>query len=828
MSRATIDFGIDLGTTNSAIALFKDGATHVFKTNDHAEAMPSAIYCSSAGSLIVGARAKNNMQTEDKCSDVQVAFKRHMGEAKNLLFPASGRSMTPQELSAEILKQLRGFVQRDTGESPRAAVITVPAAFKAPATKATLEAAKLAGIEVSPLIQEPVAAAMAFGYAAGETKSRWLVFDLGGGTFDAAIIRSEDGDIRVVAHEGNNHLGGTDMDQAIMEKLILPAVVGAFGSRADTPGVRGKLMRAAESIKIQLSQSINAVELIEGIGGKDEFEFAATRSDIQAVVEGTIHHAIRLAKKLLAEARLGAGDIERVILVGGPTQMPLLREMVGSELGILVDHSADPFTVVARGAAIFAATKPLPVAQIENKLGEFKVRLDYTAIGPDEDPDMCGQVIANGGENFDGWSLEFINRTMQPEWTSGTNALREDGTFRARLLATRGKTNEFEMLLRDGTGRLHKTVPSRLPYTIGTGQPEHQPLTNNVGLALYDNTVLTLFEAGTALPAQFKDVRVTSGTVQRSSIGSVLSLPLVEGKHRRADRNTVIGRVNIPASTLRRDLPAGSDVELTVKVNDDRSYEYSIYIPYLDQEFHDGEGGGLEKIVDVTHVPTVERLRADAREAKERIATLRRKVLLSGQSECKESLREIDAEKCEQILDRIVDPLEAGRIDAAKEDEAVRSLQARLDEIEEGLAWPEMVQRARKAIDEVTLEVATSGAFDDKNELRDRVNLLEDSIAMRDASLLEQRVTELISLKFAVLQRRPEFWAGLYSFLEQNRQLMRSPADAARLLGIAQRAVHGNDLNALQTACRELISLLPNEVASKAGGLFQEGKVGLR
>ena len=268
MNRTTIDFGIDLGTTNSAVAVFtgtQGEPTKIIKNTtdgNDADITPSAIYINKKGALRVGRRAKDRIEDEDE--DVHTEFKRQMGTDHIYSFKSSGQSRSPEELSAEVLKSLRADVQQRTGEVVEASVITVPAAFELHQCDATRKAAQLAGFKQSPLLQEPVAAALAYGFQADQEKAYWLVYDFGGGTFDAAIIKSEEGTIHVVHHGGDNFLGGSNIDWAIVEKLIAPRVVKDFGLTDFTRGNKkwqrafAKLKRAAEIAKIDLSRSERA------------------------------------------------------------------------------------------------------------------------------------------------------------------------------------------------------------------------------------------------------------------------------------------------------------------------------------------------------------------------------------------------------------------------------------------------------------------------------------------------------------------------------------------------------------------------------------------
>src|SRR5919112_4119940 len=221
-----IDFGIDLGTTNSCVAQAAGGEVRVIQNNDQMNVTPSVVRVLKSGSLLVGRRAYNALAEDPE--NVAHEVKRLMGQRYAKTFPASGRVMTPEEISAEVLKSLLADARRRAGEDVRAAVVTVPAAFTALQCEATARAAQLAGLEEYPLLQEPIAAAVAYGAAAGVRDQRWLVFDLGGGTLDVAVVSTRDGRLNVLEHRGDNHLGGKDVDRALAQNVLLPFLAGQF------------------------------------------------------------------------------------------------------------------------------------------------------------------------------------------------------------------------------------------------------------------------------------------------------------------------------------------------------------------------------------------------------------------------------------------------------------------------------------------------------------------------------------------------------------------------------------------------------------------------
>ena len=334
-----------------------------------------------------------------------VEFKRRMGTGHRYHFKSSGQTRSPVELSAEVLKSLRADVQQRVGEAIEAAVITVPAAFELHQCEATRQAALLAGFKDSPLLQEPVAAALADGFQVQDQKAYWLVYDFGGGTFDAAIIKAEEGTINVVNHGGDNFLGGSDIDWAIVESLLVPRILEQHllenFNRGNTQWRQAfaKLKRAAETAKIDLSRSDRAVletcRFEDESGREIEFEAELHRDHMVRVAEPIIQRSIDICKRVLFEKNLDAKAIERVILVGGPTLAPYFRNKLSEGLGIALDHSVDPLTVVAKGAAVFAGTQKLQASPGANAAtGDFSIDLKYQPVGVDGTPNVGAKVVA--------------------------------------------------------------------------------------------------------------------------------------------------------------------------------------------------------------------------------------------------------------------------------------------------------------------------------------------------------------------------------------------------------------------------------------------------
>lgn len=826
MNRNTIDFGIDLGTTNSSIAVLRGTDTEVVKNNENMEITPSAVWIDKKSSLYVGRHAKERLivDFENAASE----FKLLMGTNTETSFKRSGRKMKPEELSAEILKSLKADVMQRTGEDIEAAVITVPAAFDLPQCKATEAAARLAGLKVSPLLQEPVAAAMAYGFQHEGKKSFWLVYDLGGGTFDAAIIQVRDGMIQVVNHGGDNQLGGKLIDWRIIEVLILPTLKREYDLPEFNRGNKrwlaafAKLKKAAEESKIRVSRDKSAEIFIESLcldanGEQVQLEYELSRADVARLAEPFIRRSINICKKVLSESRLGIQDIEKVLLVGGPTLAPYLREMLEDKkggLGIPLDFSIDPLTVVSRGAAIFAGTQRLtgltskPVAA-----GQFKVELEYEPIGPDIDPLITGKVIAADNQTLTGFTIEFVNADSRPPWRSGKVSLDRDGVFVTNLWAEKGRRNAFQIELYDSTGRKRETVPDHLTYTIGTTITE-QPLIHSIGVAEANNEYRPHFEKGTPLPARKRVNFITTVAVRKGQPDSLIVIAVIEGDNQRADRNRIIGRLEISGTDVNRDVPAGSEVEITIEMDQSRLVKAKAYIPILDQEFE------LPAFVTNQDSPQFEQLQKEVEAQNERLNQISEKAYDLGNPEADRILLQIEEEQVERDIQEALTASEADANAASTCQTRLLTLKSMLDDIEDALERPSLLAEAEEWLQKTRQAVQHHGEASERRRFVSLEQETQRAIEAQDIDQLRRKMDDLEEIYYRIARRQPDFWVGWLNYLESQREQMRERHKANQLFAQADRAISENDLPVLASSVRQLLDLLPEEERQEADRAF--------
>ncbi|MGH8881134.1 MAG: Hsp70 family protein, partial [Stackebrandtia sp.] len=465
--------------------------------------------------------------------------------------------------------------------------------------QATKDAGRIAGLNVLRIVNEPTAAALAYGLDKKKDETI-VVYDFGGGTFDAAVVKVEDGEFTVLNHAGDNFLGGKRVDWALVEDVLIPKAQREYGltslsrNNRRAAGAVSKLKIAAEEAKIELSrQDVCDIDLDLEIedGPRVAFEAILTRADVERAAAPLIERSIMLSRKALSERGLGAGDIERVILVGGMTQAPLLRQMLADPtdgLGIELDHSLDPVTVVARGAAIFAGTQQIPKsarAQPKPVEGQVELGLTYASAGPDLDPAVGGSATRDGTSDWSGYTIEFDrpHSDSQPPWNSGTVPLNADGTFGIRLRAVEGATSVFTVVLRDPHGSPVPVDQPQLSYrqvaVIG-GAPT---LSHSIGVGLSNNTVETLLPKDRELPSRKRVVLNTTMTVNKDSDSGLIRVPILSGEESKADRNTPIGMLELTSNEVKRSVPVDSEIEVSIKIDTSFQVRADAYIPLLDE-----------------------------------------------------------------------------------------------------------------------------------------------------------------------------------------------------------------------------------------------------
>lgn len=831
MSRTdTIDVGIDLGTTNSVVARSINGDIEIIK-NKNAEITPSMVAYDKRGTEIVGSAARNMSADPRKSQDVQSEFKRVMGQDIGLEFRSASVTKKPEELSAVVLAELRKAVAERYGESPSASVITVPAMFELPQNEATTQAARLAGFTQSQLLQEPVAAAIAYGMEPSNDRSLWLVYDFGGGTFDTSLVAIRDGQLSVVKHAGDNYLGGADFDWLIVDQLLLPAIQNRYdiGSlrrhdRDDLTSL-GRIRRLksfAEEIKIELS-SREEIEFYRE--GEDVFEddqgelvdldLTIDRERFEALVRASVERSVEIAKSAVHESGYKPDNIEQVVMVGGTTFVPLVRETV-KQLGIPLGLKLDPMTVVARGAAVFASTQVLAESnsgspQRAKVPGSATMKLEYERVTKSITPPVGGRVtLASGGDV----SSCTVSITRDDEgFSSGALSPDASGIFFTEVQIRDKGQSSFRVELRDPSGTSIPVEPSAFSITNGLSVGK-ATLPSGLSIALNDGTSQVLAKSGATLPLDTVPASVRASKAVKSGTDDDLVISFLSGDDPRADHNMVSSRIQIRGTDIKRDLPRGTELEITAHIDASGVAHPRVYIERLDEEFEPAANKDRKTFLE--HEPAGA-MRDRLTAAKTRIRQLQQQAQdVSADAATQDRLSALSSKDRLQSIEKHIDAWHEGDNAAAgKARNELTQLSRDISTVATLIEWPAKLEEfaeVEESLDELLREVNQPGLREAADKL-----LMEGrrAIDSKDADALDKCIANLESLRFALLRELPDFWIGMLQHMSQREHEFSDRAAARELFMEGMQAAKRRDTAALRSVCQQLWSDLPQEAVEE-------------
>lgn len=818
MTTRPLYVGIDLGTTNSAVAVFDGASTQIVRNAQGSPLTPSVVRIDGKGRVTIGAVARRLLERDPE--NTRGEFKRLMGTERALPFAASTRSLTPVELSAEILKALRADVHDQLGVLPTAAVISVPALFELPQNAATAEAARLAGFDRVELVPEPIASALAAGWTADAGDGRWLVYDLGGGTFDVSLLETEGGFLRVVGHDGDNFLGGRDFDWAIVDWAI-EAISKAHGVRIrrDDPshsGAVAALKHAAEEAKIALSRAAQTVLALPGpltIPGAEpiEPELELDRSALEAAIAPLVDRSLAVCERLLADHDTTTASLARIVFVGGPTVTPMLRERVAARLGAPVADGLDPMTLVAQGAAIHAAATALdgrPSGPIVRR--GARLWLQFPAVSTDLSPHVVGRVVDAASGPMPA-SIRLVR--SDGGFTSESATLDSERAFVVSVELVGHQANTFSIVASDERGDTIAVDPDSLTIVQGltVGDP---PLSRTIGVALASNLVQIYFERGTPLPARRTFTLATVESVARGADTAVLRVPIVQGEHDRAHLCRLVGTLEISGSTITRSLPAGSDIELTLELDRGGTMSARAFVPTLDQVFE-----------HVAHllVPAADptQLAKHLAELRKRVDDLRAEAFRRGMPQIIVSLG-----RAEGDLDQV--ELDLGAAQGGNDDAGQRArrnlieIDASLGDVEQAKQWPELEQRIVRTLAWAGSQVSNLGTDRERALFEDVASAIDRARGDRNVREVQRQLRLANQIGEAAWYRDPDTWPALFDEAASRVDSASDLPKAQALVKEGRAARTRDDMPELRRVTEKLWRLLPHDPAARSQG-FDSG-----
>ncbi len=810
MSTRPLFVGIDLGTSNSSAAVFDGQEVQLVRNAQGGHLTPSVVRIDARGHVSVGARARRFLDSD--AANTRAEFKRLMGTGAGIEFPAARASRRPEELAAEVLRSLLADVREQTGVSVERAIIAVPALFEVPQSNATVEAARLAGLTQVALIQEPIASALAAGWRADEPPGPWLVYDLGGGTFDASLLETSEGFLRVVGHEGDNFLGGRDLDAAIVDWALAKLASSGSTLRRDDPTQTSALRRlraAAEEAKIELGRASEAAIVIPGLIDDLDVDLVLDRATLEGLAAPLIERSIAVCQRLLEQHKVAAGSLRRIVLVGGPTAMPYLRQRVADELSAPVAAGLDPMTLVAHGAALFAASSGLdgrPEAPAPaGARGAHKLQLHYPTLASDLTPHVMGRVAERGA----GAPLARLVLVRDDGWTSEPAAIDEEGGFVTSVELHPRQACQFTLRGEAADGAAVTVSPATITIVQGLTVSD-PPLSRSIGVALASDAVQVYFERGTPLPARRTFTHSTVESVARGADAAALTIPLVQGELPRAHLCRLVGSLSIRGTELSASLPAGSSIELTLEVDRGGRLSARALVPAINQVFD----GVAHLLVPAASVET---LTATHASCAERLTALRASAFKEAHAPTLRTAHKLDADL--RAADSELRAARGGDVDSAqKARRLLLEVEGTLDQLDLERSWPELDDRARRSIASASHWVGRHGTSIEQRYLGEAVDAVEAARKGRDPVELERQLRVVADLRTAAYYRDPQAWPDEFAHLASRLDNATDLPRARTLIAEGQRALDTRDTAALRDVVEKLWRLLPVDARQRRQG----------
>ncbi|WP_217808264.1 Hsp70 family protein, partial [Marivita cryptomonadis] len=802
------------GTSNSAVVGHIDGATRLFKTSDGTDVLPSVIYLDKRGHRFIGKSAYDRLLSAPQ--NVAQGFKRSMGTKNPISF--AGQTWTPVECSAEIIKALVGQAMTEAGnQEVEGVVITTPAAFNQMQSEDTIAAARLAGLEKVSLLQEPVAAALAAIAHSKQKDGVFLVYDLGGGTFDLALVMSTAGVVNVIAHEGINMLGGRDFDRIIFDSIVRPWLTQTFNLPADFQRnekykhLSDVCRHAAEKAKIQLSASSTAsifatedeVRASDEGGEEIYISIDLTREQMTDLIKDRIDDSIALCRKIITANGYKNDDISKIVPIGGPSKMPIIRDMLEAGLAIEVETGLDPMTAVATGAAIFAESREWAGESSTQKSGKQKEAVTGSvslalAFSSRVASETTKVRLKPAADMPTGHEVEILD-----EEGSSTGRIPIDGPLSINVNVRKNGENRFKVTVFDQQGKAVEDASREIVITRAEASAASVPMTYTLAVKIqhgfvgYErNKLEVLVKKGTALPAQGKQTFRTGKTL----VGGEDDFIAVEFYEMADDIDTPEHNLHIGNFRLNsRDelergerINRGDDFVIDWKMSDNGTLSFSVELP------------SLGRVIDATNLYRSEDggINYDGQRGAEVATTMLARV-------------ESDLDELETTLDEDADPngdirkrieRQHAALSTSVDADTHRSVAEEARKLRQEVALLKMSpENEERVLDDEVAKAETS--FDELRDIAQPVDTerhdkllvtTRRSIREKNYDAARRSLDEMQGIRMKVLAESPDFLIEIFRRLAEEHHLAVDEALHAQLVEAGVEAAKSGDVERLR------------------------------
>lgn len=795
--------GIDLGTTNSAIATWDGSTLKLWKSPEQNDVTPSAIYFDRRGRY-VGKRAYD-LVPQDRLKSATL-FKRLMGTTTPINI--SGQDpVSPEWCSAEILKTLFAYLPEEVRSQVHGTVITVPAAFNQMQKDATLQAAEMAGIGAVTLMQEPVAAVMSV-MRARSSNGTFIIFDMGGGTLDVAIADGSDGRVSLQAHGGIEMCGGREWDRAIVANIIRPWLNNNFDLPEDAPTnsayrkLFAKLDMAAEKAKIELSARGEATILLSEVeiglqdqSGADVYlDIPLGKEELDKLIEDTLKDSIEAVRETMSKAQLSSQDVDRVVFVGGPTQYKTVRDRVAFELGLPGALDVNPMTAVAEGAAIFAESVDWSSQRKGRKATRGSVSagsalalsFNYIARTPDTRSKLVVKaqgLIASGSE--------FQVDSLETGWSSGRQVLK-DGASVELTLAKLGE-NEFKVFVFDPAGSPIALENDRIVIARTAAAIDSIPASHSIGIASLEKAggqpvMRWLVRAGDPLPKK-GTMKFLAGEAIKAGSQNSLDFKIWEGEiDSPVTDNRWVGVLKIPGTELEQGVIAkGAELLCEYELSDSGNVTLEVTVPSVGGSFRTGHNLYSRQESGIDYSAAGLRIHEEAERQLARLDDISEKIDDPQIARAREKLDQAlaattedgNAEQSKEAMDRVQD---AKRL---------------LAKIREAHLKPIRQMELQGLVTFFDEHVRQHAKPSEESQFDNAVRSARRAIETNDSSF-ENYLDDLRGKNFGILWRQDSFVVARFQWLAKSPHLFPDQAQFRQLVAMGQAAAQADDMQKLR------------------------------